>query len=141
MNNNIPKKTVFYGQIPGELLTNPKISSHAKTLYGVLHFYCDFAHKDLRYNPKICLSQRILSKAIGLTRVMVWKYLNELEDSGWILIDGPRGGQRPNNYVLLGRQLEKRGRTKKATKRTDRGRDYLNWKNKKEAEDGDVKGA
>ena len=56
---------VYFGEIPQELLRDPKIKLQAKAVYGLLHTYSQ--PKKLKNNPKTFVSQKRLSEDAGLT--------------------------------------------------------------------------
>jgi hypothetical protein len=90
-------KTIYYGQIPIDLLRNPRIPMQAKALFGILHSRC--REKDLRKQPHVTISQKELAECSGVSMVTIWKWLNCLRDHRWISIR--RGGKgRPNEYAL-----------------------------------------
>lgn len=92
-----------FGQIPQELLRDPKIQPAAKALFGLLHTYSQ--HKNLAKKPTTFVSQARLAQDMGLHVNTIGRLLKHLKEKGWLSIIR-RGLTESNVYILHGRRRD-----------------------------------
>jgi hypothetical protein len=90
-----------FGQIPQELLRDPKIQPTAKALFGLLHTYSQ--HKNLAKKPTTFVSQDTLAQDMGLHINAIGRLLKHLKEKGWLSVKR-RGLTKSNVYILHGRR-------------------------------------
>lgn len=87
-----------FGQIPEELLRNPKIKLQPKAIYGILHTIAE--EKSLTENPTIWMSGvSIAKKYAGVDRKIFERGIKKLAEYGWVT--SIRRGLGKSNIILL----------------------------------------
>jgi hypothetical protein len=88
----------YYGQIPTDLIRNPKISPQAKSLYGLMHSYS--SRKELNQYPLVEIAIRTMMGYMGVSApATIWSWIRELKNAGWLDVIR-QGKQLPNKYLL-----------------------------------------
>ena len=82
-----------WSAIPNVMLASDKVSPGAKLLFIVLYSYAD--------QDKYCWpSWATMSQWLGISRIQIWRYLNELKKVDWIIQKGNQKG-KAQTYELI----------------------------------------